>query len=217
MLGTFELCNIPPAPAGVPEIEVTFALDSDGILSVSAKDKRDASGNASHITISNDKARLTPAEIRSMLLMSELFAFEDGEIEVATCARQNLRAYAGGVAATLLTEDEAATKLSPAEQQAVKEALKDVELFLAASEPTCEGVPVATAPSPSLPLHVTSSDFTSRQTSLELVVQPMLKKIFIGTIQTATTDRQEGGETDRPTRKNTLGEKMQHMQTAHKQ
>merc|ERR1711904_97596 len=64
LLGKFELSGIPPAPRGVPQIEVTFDIDENGILLVNAKDK--GSGSEEQITITNDKGRLTEEEIQRM-------------------------------------------------------------------------------------------------------------------------------------------------------
>jgi molecular chaperone DnaK (HSP70) len=61
LLGKFELFGIPPAPRGVPQIEVTFDMDANGILNVSAQDK--GSGKSGQITITNDKGRLTKVQI----------------------------------------------------------------------------------------------------------------------------------------------------------
>ena len=74
-LGTFELTGIPPAPRGVPQIEVTFDITADGILNVSAQDK--ASGNSKNITITNDKGRLSQDEIDEMISNSEKYKEED--------------------------------------------------------------------------------------------------------------------------------------------
>merc|ERR1711962_747422 len=62
VLGKFDLTGIPPAPCGVPQIEVTFEIDANGILQVSAEDK--ATGNREKITITNDQNRLTPEDIK---------------------------------------------------------------------------------------------------------------------------------------------------------
>lgn len=69
LLGTFNLSGIPPAPRGVPKIEVTFDLDANGILNVSAKDS--STGKSEKITISNDKGRLSKDEIDKMLADAE--------------------------------------------------------------------------------------------------------------------------------------------------
>ena len=64
-LGKFDLTNIPPAPRGVPQIEVTFEIDANGILVVSAEDK--GTGSKEKITITNDQNRLTPEDIEKMI------------------------------------------------------------------------------------------------------------------------------------------------------
>lgn len=69
LLGTFNLSGIPPAPRGVPKIEVTFDLDANGILNVSAKDS--STGKSEKITITNDKGRLSKDEIDKMLADAE--------------------------------------------------------------------------------------------------------------------------------------------------
>ncbi|GBP14651.1 Heat shock 70 kDa protein cognate 2 [Eumeta japonica] len=75
LLGTFNLCGIPPAPRGIPQIEVTFDIDANGILTVNAHDK--STGNQENIVISNDKGRLTKGEIDRMIGDSEKFKKED--------------------------------------------------------------------------------------------------------------------------------------------
>ena len=71
LLGTFNLTGIPPAPRGIPKIEVTFDMDANGILNVSAKDT--STGKSEKITIQNDKGRLTKEEIDKMLADAERF------------------------------------------------------------------------------------------------------------------------------------------------
>jgi len=75
LLGKFELSGIPPAPRGVPQIEVTFEIDANGILKVSAQDK--VAGKSESITITNDKGRLSPEDIERMVEEAEKFAEED--------------------------------------------------------------------------------------------------------------------------------------------
>merc|ERR1711981_1505660 len=75
LLGKFELGGIPPAPRGQPQIEVTFEIDANGILQVSASDK--GTGKEEKITITNDKGRLTPEEMDKMIKEAEQFADED--------------------------------------------------------------------------------------------------------------------------------------------
>ena len=75
VLGKFELSGIPPAPRGVPQIEVTFDLDSNGILKVSATDK--STGKSNKITITNDSGHLSKADVERMLAEAERFRAED--------------------------------------------------------------------------------------------------------------------------------------------
>merc|ERR1712096_92653 len=75
LLGKFDLTGIPPAPRGVPQIEVTFDIDANGILNVSAVDK--GTGKQNKITITNDKGRLTKDEIEKMVADAEKFKAED--------------------------------------------------------------------------------------------------------------------------------------------
>merc|ERR1712126_295726 len=91
LLGKFDLNNIPPAPRGVPQIEVTFEIDSNGILQVSAEDK--GTGNKEKITITNDQNRLTPEDIERMMNEAEKFAEEDKKVKERVEARNELESY----------------------------------------------------------------------------------------------------------------------------
>merc|ERR1719266_996261 len=79
LLGKFDLTGIPPAPRGVPQIEVTFDIDANGILNVSAVDK--SSGKQEKITITNDKGRLSKEEIERMVSDAEKFKAEDEKLK----------------------------------------------------------------------------------------------------------------------------------------
>merc|ERR1712107_116990 len=92
LLGKFDLTNIPPAPRGVPQIEVTFEIDANGILVVSAEDK--GTGNKEKITITNDQNRLTPEDIEKMINDAEKFADEDAKLKGKVEARNELESYA---------------------------------------------------------------------------------------------------------------------------
>ena len=90
-LCSFELTDIPPAPRGTPQIEVSFDVNADGILNVSALDK--SSGNKKDITITNDKGRLTQEQIDEMISNSEKFKEEDEQIKLKIEARSELENY----------------------------------------------------------------------------------------------------------------------------
>ena len=92
LLGKFELTGIPPAPRGVPQIEVSFELDANGILKVSAHDK--GTGKQESITITNDKGRLTQDEIDRMVAEAEKYAEEDKATRERIEARNGLENYA---------------------------------------------------------------------------------------------------------------------------
>jgi len=87
-LGTFNLEGIPPAPRGVPQIEVTFDLDANGILNVKAEDK--SSGKSNNITITNDRGRLSQADIDRMLSEAEKYKEEDDKQRKRVSSRNNL-------------------------------------------------------------------------------------------------------------------------------
>merc|ERR1712146_597561 len=92
MLGKFELGGIPPAPRGVPQIEVTFDIDANGVLNVSAEDMG-ASGKKANITITNDKGRLSKYDIERMVREAEQFADEDAQAKERIDAKNGLESY----------------------------------------------------------------------------------------------------------------------------
>eukprot|EP01006_Ploeotia_vitrea_P043167 TRINITY_DN66697_c7_g11_i1.p1 TRINITY_DN66697_c7_g11~~TRINITY_DN66697_c7_g11_i1.p1 ORF type:complete len:681 (-),score=155.34 TRINITY_DN66697_c7_g11_i1:63-2105(-) len=92
LLGKFELTGIPPAPRGVPKIEVTFSVDENGILQVGAKDRN--SGISESITINKDKGSLTPEEIDRMVKDAEEFEIEDKKIQEKIDERNALETFA---------------------------------------------------------------------------------------------------------------------------
>jgi heat shock protein 1/8 len=91
LLGKFELSGIPPAPRGVPQIEVTFDVDANGILNVSAADK--TTGKSSKITITNDKGRLSKEEIERMVSEAEKYKAEDEAAAARIQAKNGLESY----------------------------------------------------------------------------------------------------------------------------
>ena len=92
MLGKFELSGIPPGPRGVPKIDVTFEVDANGILNVSAVDT--STGKSNKITITNDKGRLSKDDIERMVKEAERFAQEDEKQRDRIAAKNALESYA---------------------------------------------------------------------------------------------------------------------------
>ncbi|GJQ74796.1 hypothetical protein Trydic_g13417 [Trypoxylus dichotomus] len=114
-LGTFDLTGIPPAPRGVPKIEVTFDLDANGILNVSAKDT--SSGKSKNITIKNDKGRLSQQDIDRMVEEAERYKEEDEKQREKIAARNQLETYVFNVKQAM---EEAGDKLSEGDKNMVK-------------------------------------------------------------------------------------------------
>merc|ERR1712232_1371592 len=91
LLGKFELTGIPPAPRGVPKIEVTFDIDANGILNVSAEEK--GTGKSEKITITNDKGRLSKEEIDKMVADAEKYKDEDDKVKSKIEKKNGLENY----------------------------------------------------------------------------------------------------------------------------
>ncbi|XP_013142325.1 PREDICTED: heat shock protein 68 [Papilio polytes] len=94
LLGTFNLTGIPPAPRGIPQIEVSFDIDANGILNVTAEDR--STGRSERITISNDKGRLSKKEIEKMLHDAEVYKAEDEAVRKTVEVRNQLEGYIFG-------------------------------------------------------------------------------------------------------------------------
>lgn len=101
-LGKFELSGIPPAPRGVPQIEVTFDIDANGILNVSAVDK--STGKQNKITITNDKGRLTKDEIERMVQEAEKYREDDEKQKERIKSKNELESFAFNLKQTLADE-----------------------------------------------------------------------------------------------------------------
>ncbi|XP_013188166.1 heat shock protein 68 [Amyelois transitella] len=114
LLGTFNLTGIPPAPRGVPQIEVTFDVDANGILNVNAEDR--STGRSERITISNDKGRLTKKDIEKMLHDAEKFKAEDDAVRKKVELRNQLESYAYGCKTAV---ENASSRITDSERNAV--------------------------------------------------------------------------------------------------
>lgn len=130
LLGTFNLTGIPPAPRGVPKIEVTFDLDANGILNVSAKDS--STGRSERITITNDKGRLSKGEIDKMLSEAEKYKAEDERQRERIASRNQLEGYIFSVKQA--AEDAPADKLTEDDKKTAREKCAQVLSWLDANQ-----------------------------------------------------------------------------------
>jgi endoplasmic reticulum chaperone BiP len=124
LLGRFELTGIPPAPRGVPQIDVTFEIDANGILSVSAQDK--GTGKAEKITITSEKGRLTQEDIDRMVEEAEKFADEDRKVKEAIDSRNGLESYLYNLKNTLEDETKGtAANVSPQDKKELQDTIDE--------------------------------------------------------------------------------------------
>jgi heat shock protein 5 len=159
MLGKFELAGIPPAPRGVPQIEVSFEIDANGILQVSAADK--GTGKAEKITITADKGRLSEEEIERMVREAEEFAEEDKKVQQRITARNGLESYLYNLKNTLNDEEKGiADKIEAAEKTELT-SLIDETLDWLEENPEAE-----------------ADDYSGKQKEVEKVANPIMRKVY---------------------------------------
>merc|ERR1711997_291675 len=159
ILGKFDLTNIPPAPRGTPQIEVTFDVDSNGILNVSALEK--GSGKAEKITITNDKGRLSKEEIEKMVADAEKFKGEDDKQKERIAAKNGLESFIFNLKSSLDNE-EIKSKLSSEELSGAQSALDDALKWLDANQ------------------LAEKEEFEDKQKELETMSRPIMSKIYGG-------------------------------------
>ncbi|KAG7476399.1 hypothetical protein MATL_G00082600 [Megalops atlanticus] len=158
LLGTFDLTGIPPAARGVPQIEVTFEINADGILQVSAEDK--GTGNKNKITITNDQNRLTPEDIERMVNDAERFADEDRKLKERIDARNKLESYAYSLKNQVGDEEKLGGKLSSEDKEAIEKAVEEKIEWLESHQ------------------DADLEDFQAQKKELEEVVQPIISKLY---------------------------------------
>ncbi|OWK58798.1 Heat shock protein [Lonchura striata] len=127
LLGKFDLTGIPPAPRGVPQIEVTFDIDANGILNVSAVDK--STGKENKITITNDKGRLSKDDIDRMVQEAEKYKAEDEANRDRVAAKNSLESYTYNMKQTV-EDDKLKGKISDQDKQKVLDKCKEVVSWL---------------------------------------------------------------------------------------
>merc|ERR1712130_58500 len=127
LLGKFELSGIPPAPRGVPQINVVFDIDANGILNVSAEDK--GTGSKNKIVITNDKGRLSKDEIERMVQEAEKYKVEDEEHKKRIVAKNSLENYAFNMRNTI-RDDKVGGKLSAEDKATIEKAVEETIQWL---------------------------------------------------------------------------------------
>merc|ERR1711988_949444 len=161
LLGKFELSGIPPAPRGVPQIEVTFEVDANGILQVSAEDK--GTGKKEKITITADKGRLSAEDIERMVREAEEFADEDKKVQGRITARNGLESYLYNLKNTLEDDEKGvADKIEEAEKNELI-SLIDESLDWLEENPEAE-----------------ADEYSDKQKEVEQVANPIMRKVYQG-------------------------------------
>ncbi|EAY03069.1 cytoplasmic heat shock protein 70 [Trichomonas vaginalis G3] len=156
LLGTFDLTGIPPAPRGVPQIEVTFDVNADGIMNVSAQDK--STGNVKKITIKNDKGRLSQADIDRMVSDAEKYKAQDEEIKKKTEAKNGLEGYCFGVRNSV--NGELGSKIDAADKDAILKIVNDTLAWIESNQ------------------DASVSDYENKQKEVEGQLMPLMQKAY---------------------------------------
>jgi len=131
LLGKFDLSGIPPAPRGVPQIEVTFDIDANGILNVSATDK--STGKLNKITITNDKGRLSKEEIERMVNDAEKFRADDEKQKERISAKNGLESYCFNMKTTI-DDEKVKDKISEDDRKAINDKCDEAIKWLDANQ-----------------------------------------------------------------------------------
>merc|ERR1711871_224448 len=156
-LGEFHLDGIAPAPRGVPQIEVTFDVDANGILNVGAKDK--TTGKENQITITNEKGRLSKDDIDRMVQEAEQFADEDKVMQEKIEAKNGLENYAYSMRNTL-DDEEIKDKIDQSDKDTLKKAIDDTISWLDANQ------------------MAEKDEFEHKQKELEAIANPIMTKMY---------------------------------------
>jgi len=160
-LGKFELSGIPPAPRGTPQIEVTFEVDANGILQVSAEDK--GTGKSEKITITADKGRLSPEEIERMVSEAEAYADEDKAVMQRIQARNALEGYCYNLKNQLEDEEKGlADKLDEDDKEALETAVNEALDWLDENQ------------------EAEKEEYEAKQKEVEGIANPIIGKVYQG-------------------------------------
>jgi len=157
MLGKFDLTGIPPAPRGVPQIEVTFDVDANGILNVSAADK--SSGKSQKITITNDKGRLSKEEIEKMVNDAEKFKAEDDQQKERISAKNGLESYCFNMKSTV-EDDKLKGKISESDLKTISDKCEETIKWLDQNQ------------------SAEVDEFKHKQSEIEGICNPIVSKLY---------------------------------------
>ncbi|KAM7537654.1 hypothetical protein Aperf_G00000064314 [Anoplocephala perfoliata] len=157
LLGKFELSGIPPAPRGVPQIEVTFDIDANGILNVSAVDK--STGKQNKITITNDKGRLSKEEIERMVNDAEKYKQEDEKQRDRVAAKNALESYAFTMKSTV-EDEKVKEKIPESDRKKIVEKCDETVKWLDANQ------------------QAEKDEYEHKQKELESVCNPIITKMY---------------------------------------
>ena len=178
-LGEFQLSGIPPMPRGVPQIEITYEVDANGILSVNAVEK--SSGKAEKITITNDSSRLTKEEIDKMVEEAEKFKADDEAVQQRIEAKNKLENYLYGVKNSA-NEDKMKEGLGE-DKETVDKTVDDALAWL-------DGTDNSTS----------KEEFESKQKEVEAVLMPIMQKAYTANMpQQSESAPEEDKDTSSPT------------------
>ena len=159
LLGKFELQGIPPAPRGVPQINVCFDIDANGILNVSAEDK--STGQKNKITITNDKGRLSKEDIERMVQEAEKYKAEDEEHKKKIEAKNGLENYAYNMKNTM-NDDNVGGKIDADDKAKITAAVEETISWLDGNQ-TAE-----------------IDEFEDKLKELEGICNPIISKMYQG-------------------------------------
>lgn len=157
ILGKFELSGIPPAPRGVPKVEVTFNLDANGILNVTAKDQ--STGKSENIVITNDKGRLTPEEIERMVKLAEEMKQFDEENLAKITAKNNLENFIFQMRNTI-DEPQMEGKISEEDKTKITSTLDSAMSWLDANQ------------------EASKEEYDAKQKEIESITSPIISKLY---------------------------------------
>jgi heat shock protein 5 len=172
-LGKFDLTGIPPAPRGVPQIEVTFDIDANGILKVSAQDK--GTGKSENIVITNDQGRLSEEDIERMIKEAEEFAEQDKLAKERIDAKNSFESYVYSMRNTIEDPEKLANKLSDDDKDTIKDAIKEAQSWLDSNT------------------NASKEEYEEQQKELEHVCNPIISKAYQASGHTGGA---EGGAQD---------------------